>query len=397
MRPGRSGVETGDTVLRGAWPRRAVLAGLGALPLASPAGAQTRARQAVDLAVPFRPVSVRIGAVRQLVYELHLTSFAEQPLELRRVTVVGADGRALADFSDVALAGRLGVAGARNPARPQQLEPGRRVVLYVEAPQPGEPPPAALAHRVELAPSTGEAAFGVLGGRAEVSRSPLAALGPPLRGGPWVAVYDPSLERGHRRVIYAVEGRARIPGRFAIDWMRIGAEGRTAPGAAERPADSYGYGAEVLAVADGRVVAVRDGVAELDRLRDLPRVDIADAAGNFIALDLSGGRYAFYEHLRPGLRVRPGDRVRAGQTIAHLGFTGETTSPHLHFHVADAPEPLAAEGLPYRLEGARVLGAYDSIAAFGRGGPWRPGPPAAVPADLPAPNTVVTFPAAGTA
>ena len=59
------------------------------------------------------------------------------------------------------------------------------------------------------------------GGVAAVSAQAAVTLGPPLEGGPWAALYDPLLKGGHRTAIYAVDGRARIPGRFAIDWVRL--------------------------------------------------------------------------------------------------------------------------------------------------------------------------------
>jgi len=42
-----------------------------------------------------------------------------------------------------------------------------------------------------------------------------------LRGGPWIAIYDPLLSGGHRTAIYTLDSRAGIPGRFAIDWIRL--------------------------------------------------------------------------------------------------------------------------------------------------------------------------------
>jgi murein DD-endopeptidase MepM/ murein hydrolase activator NlpD len=202
------------------------------------------------------------------------------------------------------------------------------------------------------------------------------------------------MERGHRRVVYATEGAARIPGRFAIDWFRIDAHGRTARGDGSRVDAHFGYGAEVLAVADGIVAAVRDDMAETERVANAPPVPIGDASGNYVALDLGGGRFAFYEHLKPGLRVRVGDRVRRGQVIGRLGFTGQASSPHLHFHLADANSPLGAEGMPYVIEGIRIVGSYNSIAAFARGGPWD-APRAPIHASttlFPAPNAIVLFP-----
>ncbi len=44
---------------------------------------------------------------------------------------------------------------------------------------------------------------------------------PPLAGGPWVALYDPHMPRGHRRVAFARGGRQVVPARFAIDWVRL--------------------------------------------------------------------------------------------------------------------------------------------------------------------------------
>jgi hypothetical protein len=71
-----------------------------------------------------------------------------------------------------------------------------------------------------------------------------------------------SMERGHRRVPYAVAGHATIPGRFAIDWMKIDAKGRFDRSDGKTLADSLSYGAEVLAVADAVVSATRDDFAE---------------------------------------------------------------------------------------------------------------------------------------
>lgn len=156
-----------------------------------------------------------------------------------------------------------------------------------------------------------------------------------------------------------------------------------------------GYGADVLAVADGIVAATRHDMKESATIAAHPKHSAEDATGNYIAIDLGGGRYAFYEHLQPGsLRVRRGERVRRGQVIGALGFTGQSTGPHLHFHVADANSPLGAEGIPYVFEQFEWLGTYEKIEALGRQR-WTPlgGTTAARrAAERPASNVVIRFP-----
>jgi murein DD-endopeptidase MepM/ murein hydrolase activator NlpD len=56
--------------------------------------------------------------------------------------------------------------------------------------------------------------------------------------------------------------------------------------------------------------------------------------GNFILIDHGSGVQTAYGHISDGtILVSPGDQVTAGQPIARVGSTGESTGCHLHIEV----------------------------------------------------------------
>ena len=51
-----------------------------------------------------------------------------------------------------------------------------------------------------------------------------------------------------------------------------------------------------------------------------------------IVLDLGGGVFASFSHLKRGsARVKPGQHVRRGDVLALCGTSGNSNEPHLHF------------------------------------------------------------------
>ncbi len=77
--------------------------------------------------------------------------------------------------------------------------------------------------------------------------------------------------------------------------------------------------------------------------------------GNHVIVDHGDGVYSAYAHLRRGsLRVHPGDRIKAGQVLAEVGNSGNTSEPHLHFQLMDRPHPGEAAGIPFRWSGITI-------------------------------------------
>lgn len=346
----------------------------------------------VDVAVPFQPVSFRQGDHDQLVYELHVTNFQRVDVSLNVVRITGPRGP-IAEYRDDDLRRRIVRPGMPpDDPSPHVVGPGLRAVinLWIAMDGPQSVPPT-IRHFVDvtMVQAGRQIAVSVSG---TASPDPMAApvIGPPLGAGQWVTIYDPVLKGGHRTAIYTIDGRARIPGRFAIDFIELPPGGALLRDRAARPTEGNGFGADVLAVADGTIATAVDDAPDHQQ----PPIPLESASGNYIALDLGNRRVAFYEHLKSGsIRVKQGQRVRRGEVIAALGASGSTSiGPHLHFHVADADSLLGAEGMPFVFDRFTVLGDFASIDALVAGEPWRPAQLArpAVPS-RPMPNSVISF------
>ena len=88
-------------------------------------------------------------------------------------------------------------------------------------------------------------------------------------------------------------------------------------------------GVAVLAAASGTVISVKNDLFDREKLSD-----VSKGIGNYIALSHSNGYQTYYAHNRKGSsRVKPGDRVKAGDTLALVGSSGNSSDPHLHFEV----------------------------------------------------------------
>ena len=335
----------------------------------------------LEVGVPIAPTAFRADGKQHLVYELHVTNLGKQEVTLERVeALVGKRSlgqRAGLDLTTSVL--RPGVPDAVGWAR-LRIGGGLRAVVYMWITLDARAAiPATLEHRLTVA--VGGATTSLQAARIAVRRDAVV-IGPPLRGGDWVAGNGPSHTSGHRRALIPVGGRAVIAQRFAIDWVRVRPDGKTFAGDQAHNGSYRAYGAEALAVADGVVVAVKDGIPENvpgPTSRAVP-MTLETLAGNHVVLDIGGGRYALYAHFQPrSLRVKRGDRVRRGQVLGLVGNSGNSTEPHLHFHVSDSPSPLGSEGVPY------VMPSFETKAD-------RPGArPRAHRDELPLENEVVTF------
>src|SRR5439155_678185 len=143
--------------------------------------------------------------------------------------------------------------------------------------------PRALRHRVTLKLGETQRVGSTDAARVTVTGTP-KVIGPPLRGADWLAANGPSNSSGHRRSILPVEGTARIPQRFAIDWLQLRPDGSRHEGDPKDNKNYRAYGQEALAVADGvdaarRARAAHGGDAAGEYRRALPPVSASHPFG----------------------------------------------------------------------------------------------------------------------
>jgi hypothetical protein len=306
---------------------------------------------------------------QHLVYELVITNVGTTTATLETIEVVSGDkpAKILATFEGDALLSRLRDAGRGPKITAPQIEfSGTRLFLVDFTLDKGSRVPATLLHRFHLLaagpPGSPE-------GKAVAQTytiAPIAAgtdvtvLGPPLAGKGWT-VLNGCCEAGgvHRGTGLPVNGQIHYAQRFAIDWIQLGADLRIFRGD-EKDVKSYAcYGAKVIAVADGTVVetlsTLDDQVA--GQLPDPKTMTLENVDGNHVVLDLGHNKYAFYAHLqKDSLLVKKGEHVKRGQVLGLLGNTGNSSGPHLHFHLMDGPSVLGSSGLPYVIDSFEVAG-----------------------------------------
>ncbi len=169
--------------------------------------------------------------------------------------------------------------------------------------------------------------------------------------------------QSHQGARFLTEGRVNYPQRFAIDWTLVDDNGSFAKNDTKKNENWKTYGIELIAVADGKVVGIKDGIIENEPLSEKMAVRITreTIGGNYVIIDIGNDLYAFYGHLIPNsLTVKIGDTVKKGQVIGLLGNSGNSDAPHLHFHLETKSNTyFGGEGIPFHIDKFIQLKKYS--------------------------------------
>lgn len=136
--------------------------------------------------------------------------------------------------------------------------------------------------------------------------------------------------------------------RYAYDFLILDQNGKSCCGDETKPSSFYCYGKDILAPADGTIAEVGKGNPD-SRItkKRIVSCDSHDIRGNYILIEHANQEYSLLAHLKPdSILVSVGQKVKCGEKIAQCGNSGNTTEPHLHFHIQQGKSFYTSPGLP---------------------------------------------------
>ena len=176
----------------------------------------------------------------------------------------------------------------------------------------------------------------------------------PLTGA-WWAVQTGDWSDFHKMEVYSQP--------FAVDFMKLGPEGRTHQGNGRALSDHYSWHQPVYAAAGGKVAYICFDMPDMapGAIPDqaIMRGDMRRLLGNAVAISHANGEFSYYAHLQQAsLQVNEGELIRRGALLGRVGNSGNSPGPHLHFHVMNGPNLFIDQGLPFQFSHLEAGGQY---------------------------------------
>lgn len=138
---------------------------------------------------------------------------------------------------------------------------------------------------------------------------------------------------------YHVESEAQ---KNAFDIVITDAKGNSFRTDGKTNEDYYAFGKEIIAPCDAEVVLVVDGVKD-----NVPGVfNPIYVPGNTVIIKAAENEYLFFAHFKQHtIKVKQGEKVKQGQVLGLCGNTGNSSEPHIHFHIQNVEDMTEATGV----------------------------------------------------
>ncbi len=149
---------------------------------------------------------------------------------------------------------------------------------------------------------------------------------------------------------YHVESEAQ---KNAFDLVITDKQGNSFKTDGKTNEDYYAFGKELIAPCDGEVVLVVDGIKD-----NVPStLNPIYIPGNTVIIKTANNEYLFFAHFKQhSIVVKQGQTVKQGQLIGLCGNSGNSSEPHLHFHIQNVEDMNTATGVKCYFEQIQVNG-----------------------------------------
>jgi len=236
--------------------------------------------------------------------------------------------------------------------------------LSVQLPVPlVQSPPLKISHRFLFNDTIQNKEVTIEGGvfTPRINEFPIA-ISSPVKGS-HLLFYNQSTDGYHFHRLFFINGELKTAERFAFDNSEVNKKmDNFYEGDPAVNTSYFSYRDTLYAVSDGIVVAIQDTLPENNgNTHNLTFSTLIELCGNFIILDIGGGRYASYAHCVPhSCFVQAGDTVKEGDPVALLGNSGNSDAPHLHFQIGDSPDFFFCNGIPFVLKKFTKIGELQN-------------------------------------
>ena len=149
---------------------------------------------------------------------------------------------------------------------------------------------------------------------------------------------------------YHVESVAQ---KNAFDILIKDKNGSTHKGTGATNEDYYAFGKELYAPCDGEIVLVVDGIKD-----NIPgNLNPIYVPGNTVIIKTAIGEYVFFAHFKQhSIVVKQGQKISTGELLGLCGNSGNSTEPHLHFHLQNDEDMVKATGAKCYFDQLKVNG-----------------------------------------
>ena len=127
----------------------------------------------------------------------------------------------------------------------------------------------------------------------------------------------------------------------AFDIVIIDSDNKTHKSEGNTNEDYYAFGQEIITPCDAIVIDVIDGV-----LDNVPgEMNKMNIMGNSVILKTANNEYLFFAHFKQGsIKVKSGETIKSGETLGLCGNSGNSSEPHLHFHIQNTNDLATGTG-----------------------------------------------------